>query len=446
MAESHTEARIFSSTLALFLAVVGSASMLYYHQGLFMPRVAAVRAVEGLGQGYSFGNDFYQVWRTSRELSGQRRNPYTSEMTREIQIGLYGRLLDPKRPTDPVDQRRFPYPAFTDLLFWPTAYLPFETVRIWVTCILAILTMASVLMWLRAMSWPLEWRWVAVIVLLLLSSYQALEGLYAGQIGFLVAFLLSSSILALQRERLLFSGFLMALTTVKPQVTGLTILFLLLWSLYNWRVRGRFCVGLIATLALLLGASLAVFPHWIESWLHTVLAYHNYTSPPVITVELTSWLTHGLSGPVTILLTIGSVVAGMALMWLNRAATPDSLPFWMTLTILLCITVITILPGPSVYDHVILLPGILLLWKHRKTVVELSHAARTLLRVGAVVLFWPWIMAFVLIAMHPFIPPSTFDSSIIFLLPLRMAGPLPFAVLALLVWMLRGKVRSSTSA
>ena len=89
--------------LALCLALAGAASMLYYHQGLFMPQVVAVRTAQGLGNGYSFGNDFYQVWLGAREWLHERRDPYSPEMTRDIQIGLYGRPLD--RPGDQVDRR-----------------------------------------------------------------------------------------------------------------------------------------------------------------------------------------------------------------------------------------------------------------------------------------------------------------------------------------------------
>ena len=68
MPASEPGTRAVSPTLALCLALIGAASMLYYHQGLFMPRVNAVRAATGLGGGYSFGNDFYQVWLSAREL------------------------------------------------------------------------------------------------------------------------------------------------------------------------------------------------------------------------------------------------------------------------------------------------------------------------------------------------------------------------------------------
>ncbi len=64
-------------------------------------------------------------------------------MTREIQVGLYGRPLDPNRPGDPVDRRVFPYPAFTDLLFWPAAEFPFESMRVAVVCVFGALTFAE---------------------------------------------------------------------------------------------------------------------------------------------------------------------------------------------------------------------------------------------------------------------------------------------------------------
>src|ERR1700756_620741 len=203
MATSQPATLRLSSTLALCLALIGAASMLYYHQGLFMPRVLAVRAARGLDNGYAFGNDFYQVWITSREWLRNGRDPYSPEMTCEIQTGLFGRPLDPNRTNDPVDRRVFPYPAFTGLLFWPAAEFPFSPVRAVVVCLLAVLTVACVLLWLRALLWLIGGKWIAVILLLTLSSYPALGGLYSGQLGLLVGFLLAAAMLAIQRSRFL---------------------------------------------------------------------------------------------------------------------------------------------------------------------------------------------------------------------------------------------------
>jgi hypothetical protein len=433
--------RRFSSTLAFWLALIGAGSMLYYHQALFIPRVVAIRTAEGLGNGYLFGNDFYQVWLTSRQLLLIRSDPYSPEMTREIQTGLYGRPLDPTRPGDPIDRRVFPYPAFADLLFWPTAEFPFPPLRVVIVLIFTALTFASVLLWLRALDWSLSWTWRAVILLLTLCSYPVLEALFAAQLGLLVAFLLAASLLAVRRNRFLPAGFLMAITTIKPQVTMLAIVYFLIWTLYDWRARGRFFIGFFSTLALLVGASLAAMPHWIQSWTHTVLAYRHYTRPPLVTEVLTASLGSRFAGPATFVLTVAAIILAIILAWRNRAAAYGSFAFWSTLTLLLSITTITILPGQAVYDHVILLPGIVLLVRYRSVLLDAGRVPRLLLAIGGLVLFWPWIATFILIVLRPWIAPATFNSTALFSLPIRTAASLPFAVLGLLAWMLRAQGR-----
>jgi hypothetical protein len=347
--------------------------------------------------------------------------------------------LDPRRVGDPVDQRGFPYPAFTDLLFWPVAGIPFETVRIWMVGVLVVLTFASVLLWMRALGWTPNWKWFAVVLLLALSSYPALEGFYAGQLGLLVAFLLAASVVALQRTKFLLAGVLMAVTTIKPQMTALAILYFLLWTLSAWQVRKKFFVGFFATLAVLLGASLAVLPRWIQSWTHTLIAYRQYTRPPLVTEVLTSPLGLRLSSPATLVLTAASLVVALLVAWKNRAASVHSFAFWRTLSLLLAITTIAVLPGQAVYDHLILIPAILLLAQNRERIRPAGRGPRTLLWLGALVLFWPWIAAFALTMLRPWVAPDVVNSTAVLSLPLRTAASLPFVVLALLAWTWRRK-------
>lgn len=427
----------FPPRLGLCLALLGAASMLYYHQRLFIPSVGAARAAQGLRNDYSFGNDFYQVWLTSRDLLLHRSDPYSPRITREIQIGLYGHPLDPPRPGDPVDRRNFPYPAFADLLFWPSAEFPFAPMRVAVMCVLALLTLASVPLWTRALQWRLSPISLTVILLFTLCSYPALEGLYAAQLGLLVAFLLAAALVALQQHRFLLAGIFMAITTIKPQVTVLVVVYLLIWSFYDWRLRSRFCLGFFSTLALLVGTSLAVLPHWIQSWIHTILAYRHYNPPPLVTQVLTSPLGPRLAAPATFVLTTVSIVIAITLVWHNRAAALGSFAFWITLTLLLTITTIVILPGQAIYDHLILLPGIFLLARYRKELRGAGPAPRALQSAGVLVVLWPWIASFALIVVHPWLSPATFNSTAILSLPIRTAASLPFVVLALLAWTLR---------
>jgi hypothetical protein len=424
------------ATLALMVALLGAASMLYFHLGLFRPQVRKVAAAKHLAGEYAFGDDFYPIWLTLRRRMGGRSDPYDRETTREIQAGLFGRPLEGRLPTDPpADYRTFAYPAYADLLLWPAAEVPFRVLRIAWVALLTALTAASVFLWAQALGWSPGRIWLLIIILLALCNYPVLEGLYAGQLGLLAGFLLAASLLSLVRGRLLLSGVLMALSTIKPQMTLLAILYLSIWSVHDWRRRGRFLVAFFATMILLTGASLAVWPNWVESWKNVILGYHRYATPP-LALDLLGWMPGAHSNIVLIVITLG---AAFVFSWRFGGVATASYEFWLSVSILLALTAITVLPGQAVYDHVILLPGILLLacrgGEHSNPVFRL------LLLVAAAVLLWPWLASLAVIALRPFIGAERIYSSVVFSLPLRTAGPLPFVILALLALALRMQLR-----
>jgi hypothetical protein len=73
-------------------------------------------------------SDLYPRWLGAREVLLHNRDPYSAAVTREIQLGFYGRQIDPNNPSDPKDQVAFAYPLYVIFLFWPTTALPFHTV------------------------------------------------------------------------------------------------------------------------------------------------------------------------------------------------------------------------------------------------------------------------------------------------------------------------------
>ena len=331
--------------------------MAYYHLFIFVPRALEVRVAQGYGNGYSFGADFYPIWLTSREGLRHHRDPYSPEMTRQIQIGLFGRPIDANAPVAPVDYRAFAYPAFTDILLWPLALLPFPAVRVILALILAVVTALSIVLWLRALHLRAGLATLTTIILLTLSSYAVLEGLFADQMGLLVGFLLAAALAALVSQRLLLSGSLFAVTLIKPQMILLLAAYLLLWSLAQWRTRWRFVAGFFFVSALLLASSLLVWPGWIHEWLRIMFGYRHYSTPPLVSYLLANQLGSRL-GPLVI---AALLLSALALAYRMRHASPDSARFAWTTSFLLAITTISLLPGHAVYDHVVLLPGVILL-------------------------------------------------------------------------------------
>jgi len=434
--------------LAVLLALLAAAGMVYYHVGLLLPRSMERASVRGLGGGYSFGNDFYPVWLTSRQALVRHQNPYSPETTREIQTGLFGRPLDGRnadgRGADgrnaadpPREYRAFAYPAYVDLLFWPLALLPFPLVRVSLAVALGALTIFSIPLWLRALGRRASPELLVILILLTLSSYAVLEGLFAVQPGLLVGFLLAAASEALARGRRFFAGSLFALTLIKPQMSAVVAVYLLVWSFSRWRERCGFACGFLAWSAALAGLSLMVWPHWIPQWRHVLAGYGAYAPPPLITYSLGPRL-GPLLGPFLI---VALLAIGAILMWRMRSIPAFSPSFPLTVSLLLALTSITLLPGQAVYDHIILLPGILVILSTWRDVVLSSRAFAVVVAAAALALFWQWIVVLPLLASRVFLSPAQFYSAGVFLLPLRAAASVPMAVSVVLGYMMRHALR-----
>ena len=133
------------------LAVVASGSTWFYMNRILRAQQLADAAAHDRPRGNL--SDLYPRWLGARELLRHDRNPYSAEITREIQQGYYGRPLDPARPDDPKDQQGFAYPAYVVFLMAPTVDLPFDVVQKGFRWLLLGLAPASVLLWLYVLRW-----------------------------------------------------------------------------------------------------------------------------------------------------------------------------------------------------------------------------------------------------------------------------------------------------
>lgn len=419
----------------LSVVILFSACMVYYHLVLFLPRVSQVRTAEGFGKGYTFGADFYPIWLTTREGLLHHRDPYSPQTTHQVQIDLFGRTVDARVFGAPPDYWTFAYPAFADVLLWPIGQLPFSQVRIEFGLFLCILTAYSVVLWIRVI-YPRAGRLnVASLLILTLSSYVVLEGLFAEQMGLLVGFLLAASLAALVGRRLFFSGTLLALALIKPQVLLLIATYLLFWCLARWRIRWRFAAGFFLMSTLLGASSLLIWPHWISEWLRVVFSYRRYSNPPLVSDLLGNQILGNqvgrLLGPILIAIFL---IAAVAISWRMRFAPTDSRDFRLTISLLLAVTTIAVVPGHAVYDHVVLLPGIILIASCWRDFVP-SRPFRVTLAAATLALFWQWICAPVVIALRPMVS-REFASTFLLTLPIRTAASIPFGISALLALML----------
>jgi len=140
--------------------------------------------------------------------------------------------------------------------------------------LLLALTIASVLVSIRALSLKLSAHAKILATVLVLGSWPVALGLYERQLSLVVAFLLAMVGMEIGRGRLRVAGLCLACAMIKPQLGVPLTAWLLVWVSGNWQERKSLFLSFTATTGiLLLGAEFAL-PHWFRDWWHSLPAYN----------------------------------------------------------------------------------------------------------------------------------------------------------------------------
>lgn len=366
--------------VSLTLAVVASASTWFYMDHILRAQQVADAAAHGRPRGNL--SDLYPRWLGARELLRHGRNPYSAEITREIQRGYYGRPLDPQRPDDPKDQQGFAYPVYVVFLLAPTIDFPFDAVEIGFRWLVG-LTAASVLLWLRVLGWRTSFGTTVIFIVLLLGWLPMVQGIKLQQLSLLVAALLAACGACLAGGWLYCAGALLALATIKPQLAWPLIIWLLVWAGSDWRSRRRFLFGFGLVMLLLLGGAQLLLPGWLWMFAEAVGQYHRYTQNQSVLV----WLFGSIAGRV---LEAASVLACAFCLWPMRREPATNAAFGRAFALVLALTVV-IVPMFAPYNQVLLAPAILALLWNESSGQPILPAIRLARAAGAILLVWPWI-------------------------------------------------------
>ena len=398
-----------------------AASMWFYVQRVLIPYQRADAARHDRPRGNL--SDLYPRWLGARELLLHHRNPYSPEITREIQQGYYGRPLDPNRPDDPKDQQGFAYPVYVVFLLAPTIHLPFPDVQIGFGLLLVLLAVAAVPLWLRAIRWRPSRGTFAILLLLTLGSFPVVQGIKLQQLSLLVSVFIAAAAALLAGGQLALAGILLALASIKPQLVLPLASWLILWSLSDWRRRWHFLAGFFATLATLLAGAEYELPGWMGHFGDAVNAYGQYTggSRSLLDVLLTPSLGKLFAGVV--------VLAAAYVCWKRRSESTQSSGFALSLSIVLAATVVVI-PMFAPYNQVLLLPAIFLIVRSWDAIWRRSAVTRVVCVVAAAMLLWPWLAALSLTAGSLFFPAASVQQG--WAAPLYTSLGIPLGVLALL--------------
>jgi hypothetical protein len=370
-----------AAQLGLLIALLCAGSMWFYVQRVLIPHERADAETHQRPRGNL--SDLYPRWLGARELLLHRRNPYSEDITLEIQRGYYGRVLDPARPNDPQDQQGFAYPVYVVFLLAPLIGLPFPGVQIFFYWLLIGLTAASLWLWLRVLRWRLPLISLGIGLALTLGSFPAVQGIKLQQLSLLVAAMLAGATACVASGLLFSAGGLLALATVKPQLAAPFVAWLLVWAVSDWRARRRLVFGFGVVMALLLGGAEGVLPGWGRMFAEAVGEYHRYTQNQSVLEVLVPWLDSGK------LLAIVAVLACAFVLWKLRDRAADTAEFGAAAGLVMSLTVLVV-PMYAPYNQVLLLPAILVLIRDRARFLPRSRYWRLSYLVGALLVGWQW--------------------------------------------------------
>jgi MFS family permease len=410
-----------SSELELTLALLLAGSMWFYVQYVVIGHQQTEAALHGIPRGNL--SDLYPRWLGTRELLLHHRSPYSLEITREIQAGYYGRVLDPHRPDDPRDQMAFAYPLYVVFLLAPTITLPFPIVRLAVHWLFIFLTAWSVLLWLRALQWRASSASAAILVVLTLGSLPVLQGIKLEQLTLLVNGMIAACILLLAAGYPLLAGVLLAFATIKPQLVLLLAGWLMLWACGNYRERRRFIFAFGVTLVTLFAGAEFILPGWLGQFVEALRAYREYTGGPKSILAV-------ITTPRLGLLVSGFILLGLAVVcWRTRRAPADNAVFTLISSLVLAVTVVVI-PMISLYNQIILLPAVLLLVRHGVFLWRKDSLTRLLCVIATSLMTWPWLTALLITVASQVMPSQSLQT--VWASPLWTSMTIPLAALLLL--------------
>lgn len=218
------------------------------------------------------GNDFLPRWKGARLWLLEHKNPYSEEVSLAAQIDILGRPAD---PTQLEDLAHYYYPLYTMLFFGPFGLLPYTYARAIITTLLVIVLPLLLLMGLRIANWKPSVAMLALLMSFSIFWYPGVRTIFLAQFAAINAAFMIGALLAVRHKRDALGGVLLALSTMKPQMSVLLIPYVLLWAISQ--KRWNLILWTTGMEIFLFAGSIALVPDWPIRWIWQVMDYAKYT-------------------------------------------------------------------------------------------------------------------------------------------------------------------------
>lgn len=328
--------------IALFILIFGALTVANYR----------------LQQQSSGGSDMIPRWLGTRLFLLEGINPYSDKGTEAIQLFYYGH---PARPDQ--DQVLFVYPLYTIYLFAPFSLIEnFPLARALYMTVMEMSLFLLTFISLKLARWRLPALPLAGLLIFATLWYHSVRPLINGNAAIFSALFIALALLAIREERSFVGGFLLAFSSIKPQMVILLIPLVLLWAVSSRR--WSLIIGVLGSFALLILPTIVFEPTWPIDNLRQMLAYPGYTLPGTPAEIFSEWWP-AIGRVIGWLFT---VIMSIILLWswrLTWAATFDTL--WWAVCMTLALTNLIGIRTTTA-NYIALLPGLILVlaeWQGR---------------------------------------------------------------------------------
>lgn len=210
-------------------------------------------------------------------------SPYADEVALRIQTLAYG------RPAQLGEHElRVAYPIYASIVFAPFAIIQDYTIAraLWMTVSeIGIILLA--LISINLARW--QPRLIVLVIYFLFSIfwYHSIRPLINGNAVILVALFITGALLAIRQDRDELAGIMLALASIKPQVTILIWIFITLWafSRQRWRLL-LWSYGSVLILGLI---GVIFVPDWLIQNFYEIIRYPGYNPPGTPGAAFVEW-------------------------------------------------------------------------------------------------------------------------------------------------------------
>lgn len=323
-------------------------------------------------------NDFFVRWLGGREYLLHGTNPFDRSVAEKAQMAMFGRLT---RPED-KDQAYFAYPLYTLYFYWPLSLLPYAWAQaIWMT-LLQFMLLGNTILAIRLAHWrPPGWLfWLTVFWGIFF--YNGARAIILGQFSILVGLALFLALGAIECRRDGWAGIFLSLTTIKPQMVFLVVVFLLLWALA--RRRRRLAGSFVVSLLVLVGSSMLLVPTWPLDFVRNAIAYTDYVAFGTPLENLLHYfLPAAVAAPLTVVLSALFFLTLLPGWWLALRGRAEGFT-WAVMTTLIVGSLITF-RSATTNQIILYLP---LFFFFRRLPAAKRPAAPALIEVGLAIFMW----------------------------------------------------------